>query len=136
MLFFNDKDKIYDRIANKSIEISNSSIIDSIETRSLIKCIEECEENPFCHYVEFSNNVCNLYDKRAFYSLKVESGNNTKRLYERSRFSKRELNGYKKLDANINRSIKCWEECLKEFDCVDIYYDRSKLQCYHFNYNN
>ena len=107
-----------------------------------MKCIKECEENPFCHYVQFSDNVCNLYDKMAFYSiLKVEWGNNKQRLYERSRFSKRELNDdytfsnrYEKLDANINSPIKCWEECLKEFDCVDIYYDRSKSHCYHFNY--
>lgn len=54
--------------------------MDSIETRSLIKCFEACEENSNCHNVQLSDNVCNLYEKIEY--LIVES-ENKQRLYER-----------------------------------------------------
>lgn len=110
--------------------------MDSVKTSSLINCIEACEENQICNYAQLSEEVCNLYEKIDY--LIVESGNK-QRLYER--ISKREpkirkmSNWYKKLDKNISSSKECWEECLKELDCVYVNNDHSKFDCYLF-YND
>ena len=71
--------------------------------------------------------------------LIVES-ENKQRLYER--ISKREpkmnkiSNWYKKLDKNISSWIECWEECLKELNCVSVNNDHSKMDCYLFYHDN
>jgi hypothetical protein len=105
--------------------------LDSIETSSLIKCIEACEEIPICRYVQFSDNTCNIYDKTAYFSLKAES-ENKQRLYERKPKVNKHSKWYKKLDKNISSSIKCWEECITDFDCVTVSY-HPKSECYLFN---
>ena len=74
--FVYDNESLFTRIANKSIETSNSSIVlNSIYTRSLIECNEACEDNKICHYVQFSDSTCSLYKKIANLFLKSESGN-------------------------------------------------------------
>ena len=81
--FVYDKESLFTRIANKSIETLNSSImLNSFRVKYLIKCIQFCEDNQMCHYAQFSDYICSLYKKTGNLFLKSESGNK-QILYER-----------------------------------------------------
>jgi hypothetical protein len=95
--------------------------LDSIETRSLIKCIEACEENTICNYAQLSDNVCNLYKKIEYIIVESE---NKQRLYERiskkeskssksqklQRYEKTQISGFF-LSWNTQSEEACVNEC-------------------------
>ena len=98
-------------------------MLNSIHTRSFIKCIQACEDNKICYYAQFSDDTCSLYKKTANLFFKVQSGNK-QRLYERiskkepkssksqklQRYEKTQISGFF-LSWNTQSEEACVNEC-------------------------
>lgn len=112
-----------------------------VRTKSIVECLEACENLFQCHYVEF-NNGCNLHDKSGYFYLVDKSSPRSGRnyVYRKRIYSKKELlgvlitNRHLKQIPHILDSDSCWEECLKEKECHIVSYNYLNSTCLLFKY--
>ena len=106
--------------------------------KSLWSCLEICESNNKCHYVEYyhSTQNCQLFDKKTHFNLVSTNESIEIDFYQRRIYSHKILYGihitnerFRKVEK-IADSFSCWEECLKEEICEMVTYQYSTRFCY------
>lgn len=128
---------------NKFIDSSKkASRLEKTTTSSLFKCLDGCEENPLCHYANYRQGKCLIYDKTAFFELKTSNMSSTaSRFYHRKMFAKKKLKGYRLTNwfqnfTNISSSKTCWKRCMKSMECVASSFHKPKSECFLFDQEN